>query len=153
MTARDPIGFDAPDTNLHGYILGDPINAIDPSGNSGLAADALPAMSLNFGLAGIRSITAAQVIRSAAIPILGFLSWEAYTHFTKGGKQYPSNYVLEEAKAEAQSTGRSICDILAAKLGSAILTNASTKYIRDIRQAQKFAGCRGSTYSDSSKPE
>ena len=28
-TARDPIGFAGGDTNLYGYVLGDPVNAID----------------------------------------------------------------------------------------------------------------------------
>ncbi len=31
-TARDPIGFDGGDTNLYGYVLGDPVNGIDPDG-------------------------------------------------------------------------------------------------------------------------
>jgi RHS repeat-associated protein len=31
-TAKDPIGFAAGDTNLYGYVLADPINAVDPSG-------------------------------------------------------------------------------------------------------------------------
>jgi len=31
-TARDPIGFDGGDTNLYGYVLGDPVNFIDPEG-------------------------------------------------------------------------------------------------------------------------
>jgi RHS repeat-associated protein len=31
-TARDPIGFDGGDTNLYGYVLGDPVNGIDPTG-------------------------------------------------------------------------------------------------------------------------
>uniref|UniRef100_A0A486XHH7 Rhs family protein n=1 Tax=Rheinheimera sp. BAL341 TaxID=1708203 RepID=A0A486XHH7_9GAMM len=31
-TARDPIGFAGGDTNLYGYVLGDPVNFIDPSG-------------------------------------------------------------------------------------------------------------------------
>jgi RHS repeat-associated protein len=31
-TAKDPIGFDGGDTNLYGYVLGDPVNFIDPMG-------------------------------------------------------------------------------------------------------------------------
>lgn len=31
-TARDPIGFAGGDTNLYGYVLGDPVNFIDPDG-------------------------------------------------------------------------------------------------------------------------
>jgi len=30
--AKDPIGFDGGDSNLYGYVLGDPINRIDPEG-------------------------------------------------------------------------------------------------------------------------
>jgi len=31
-TAKDPIGFDGGDTNLYGYVLGDPVNFVDPMG-------------------------------------------------------------------------------------------------------------------------
>jgi len=31
-TAKDPIGFSGGDANLYGYVLGDPVNGIDPSG-------------------------------------------------------------------------------------------------------------------------
>ncbi len=31
-TAKDPIGFDGGDMNLYGYVLGDPVNLIDPEG-------------------------------------------------------------------------------------------------------------------------
>jgi len=31
-TAKDPIGFDGGDSNLYGYVLGDPVGGIDPSG-------------------------------------------------------------------------------------------------------------------------
>jgi RHS repeat-associated protein len=31
-TTKDPIGFGAGDANLYGYVLGDPVNLVDPSG-------------------------------------------------------------------------------------------------------------------------
>jgi len=31
-TAKDPIGFSGGDSNLYGYVLGDPVNFVDPSG-------------------------------------------------------------------------------------------------------------------------
>jgi len=31
-TAKDPIKFDGGDTNLYGYVLGDPVNFLDPNG-------------------------------------------------------------------------------------------------------------------------
>jgi len=31
-TAKDPIGFDGGDSNLYGYVLGDPVSGIDPLG-------------------------------------------------------------------------------------------------------------------------
>ena len=31
-TAKDPIGFQGGDSNLYGYVLGDPVNKIDPLG-------------------------------------------------------------------------------------------------------------------------
>ncbi|MEK6772790.1 MAG: PKD domain-containing protein [Bdellovibrionota bacterium] len=34
---KDPIGFSGGDTNLFGYVMGDPVNLIDPSGRFGIA--------------------------------------------------------------------------------------------------------------------
>jgi len=31
-TAKDPIGFAGGDSNLYGYVLNDPVNFVDPSG-------------------------------------------------------------------------------------------------------------------------
>ena len=36
-TAKDPIDFSDGDTNLYGYVLGDPVNFIDPEGKFWLA--------------------------------------------------------------------------------------------------------------------
>jgi RHS repeat-associated protein len=35
-TAKDPIGFSGGDSNLYGYVLGDPVNFIDPTGEFGV---------------------------------------------------------------------------------------------------------------------
>ena len=45
-TAKDPIGFDGGDTNLYGYVLGDPVNFVDSTGEAvnvaaGLAGGAI----------------------------------------------------------------------------------------------------------------
>ncbi len=52
-TSKDPIGFNAGDTNLYGYVLNDPVNLIDPTGlSAGMAISELSAGildSLTFG--------------------------------------------------------------------------------------------------------
>ncbi len=40
-TAKDPIGFDGGDLNLYGYVLGDPVNFVDPSGKIAIIDDVL----------------------------------------------------------------------------------------------------------------
>jgi len=51
-TARDPIGFEGGDSNLYGYVLGDPINLVDPDGLIGLsqAVAAIGAITIAKGL-------------------------------------------------------------------------------------------------------
>ena len=40
-TAKDPIRFDGADSNLYGYVVGDPVNLVDPEGrNAAALADA-----------------------------------------------------------------------------------------------------------------
>jgi len=40
-TAKDPIGFGGGDSNLYGYVLGDPVGLVDPSGLSSSFSDCL----------------------------------------------------------------------------------------------------------------
>jgi RHS repeat-associated protein len=48
-TSKDPIGFAGGDTNLYGYVLQDPINSVDPSGNCPLCiAGIITAITLFF---------------------------------------------------------------------------------------------------------
>jgi len=37
--SKDPIRFDGGDTNLYGYVMNDPVNAVDPSGLMGVGSD------------------------------------------------------------------------------------------------------------------
>ena len=55
-TARDPIGFEGGDSNLYGYVLGDPVNGVDPTGLSTIAPGGNPAIGAGpFGMLGGRS--------------------------------------------------------------------------------------------------
>jgi RHS repeat-associated protein len=35
-TSKDPIDFEGGDSNLYGYVMGDPVNGVDPTGEKGL---------------------------------------------------------------------------------------------------------------------
>ena len=48
-TAKDPIDFSGGDSNLYGYVLGDPVGFIDPSGEFGIAGGAYGAVSGAIG--------------------------------------------------------------------------------------------------------
>jgi len=47
-TAKDPIGFDGGDSNLYGYVLGDPVNFVDFNGLSTLVYVAEGLTIINF---------------------------------------------------------------------------------------------------------
>jgi RHS repeat-associated protein len=47
-TAKDPIGFDGGDTSLYGYVLSDPVNFIDPTGE-------IPLLAIPFVIGGLTS--------------------------------------------------------------------------------------------------
>jgi len=56
-TAKDPIGFDGGDSNLYGYVLGDPVNFVDPEGLILIAAPFIPALIELAGYAGLGAAT------------------------------------------------------------------------------------------------
>ncbi len=41
-TSKDPIRFDGGDTNLYGYVVSDPVNFIDPSGEISVGPSPIP---------------------------------------------------------------------------------------------------------------
>jgi RHS repeat-associated protein len=54
-TSKDPILFDGGDTNLYGYVLGDPVNLVDGTGKAALAISVVPILIL--AAAGIYATT------------------------------------------------------------------------------------------------
>jgi len=56
-TAKDPIGFEGGDSNLYGYVLGDPVNFVDPEGLILIAAPFIPALVELAGYAGLGAAT------------------------------------------------------------------------------------------------
>jgi len=49
-TAKDPIRFGGGDANLYGYVVGDPVNALDPYGRESLSIDAYGFYGLGGGI-------------------------------------------------------------------------------------------------------
>jgi RHS repeat-associated protein len=61
--AKDPIRFHGGDTNLYGYVVNDPINAVDPPGTSGgTLVGTVPWVIDWAGLAGLRLLGAVSVM-------------------------------------------------------------------------------------------
>ncbi len=52
-TAKDPIDFSGGDTNLYGYVLGDPVNFVDPWGLAKICYRPLNFYGIPVGIAGI----------------------------------------------------------------------------------------------------
>jgi RHS repeat-associated protein len=77
-TARDPIRFAGGDTNLYAYVLNDPVNLADPSGEMpAMLAGALVGAGLDLALqlivngGNVSCIDLGQVARAAALGALG----------------------------------------------------------------------------------
>jgi hypothetical protein len=61
FTTKDPIGFAGGDTNLYGYVLGDPVNWVDPSGLFFSELSNFAAGTLNSFTLGISNKVAGKV--------------------------------------------------------------------------------------------
>jgi len=54
--AKDPIDFAGGDFNLYGYVLGDPVNFVDPTGQIAWVPLIIGATGLYYGVQGIMTI-------------------------------------------------------------------------------------------------
>jgi len=63
-TAKDPIRFNGGDTNLYGYVLGDPVNFVDPRGELFLAPLAIVAVGVAVAAALLAAVDAARIARN-----------------------------------------------------------------------------------------
>jgi RHS repeat-associated protein len=76
-TAKDPIGFSGGDTNLYGYVVGDPVNLVDPEGTfawvvaGGLVGAVVNVTVLVVANGGFEGLTGRQVLAATAS---GFVS-------------------------------------------------------------------------------
>jgi len=75
-TAKDPIGFNGGDTNLYGYVLGDPVNFVDPTGE-------IPLLAIPIVLGGLTSYLNAP--NYGAKPLNGLTPEAAATLCFMGG--------------------------------------------------------------------
>ena len=80
-TAKDPIGFEGGDTDLYGYVVGDPVNGVDPEGTFVVVAIPLA------GAAATTLVEAAAVVSSiiAGAAAGGYIADNVM--LSKGGKQ------------------------------------------------------------------
>ena len=85
FTTKDPISFDGGDTNLYGYMLNDPINWIDPTGE---IAFAVPIAAACLG-GGCEAIATAALAGAAAVAsvIAAELTADLITNFAKETRQ------------------------------------------------------------------
>ncbi|GEM_PF-6639895 len=69
-TAKDPIGFAGGDSNLYGYVLGDPVNFVDPTG----VIAWVPIILLVGGLQSwLNAPTPSSIPKSGATPLGNFI--------------------------------------------------------------------------------
>ncbi|MBI1937418.1 MAG: hypothetical protein HYS25_04775 [Ignavibacteriales bacterium] len=164
-TAKDPILFDSDDLNMYGYVINDPINLKDPTGNISDAAQfgVVASGVVSFGIIGaafvdeitqlmghilvksLIDISNSTISFKNSLSVYGILGGiaaaEAYQNLFSKGREKGHNYITDIAKTEAQRTGKDPCEILDKMMQQA---GNDTKLKLEIKKAQKFLGCRKS---------
>lgn len=93
-TAKDPIGFDGGDTNLYGYVLGDPVNGFDPNG-----------LEASFGKTFIKFRDGLMSVGNYTAHISGFRDYQ-------NGSIVLKNYYQKQAINKTKETLELACNII-----------------------------------------
>jgi len=155
-TSKDPIGFAGSESNLFSYVFGDPLNWIDPNGQE--AATATIGFGFGSGLwdtlvTTTQGMTVGISATGTAVVVgVGLAIWP--TPVGEGSDIVPvepaqmarpknsgKNWATEEAKSEAQVNGTTPCKELE-KMMDRAKCEGNTGKQQDIKQAQKYLGCR-----------
>ncbi|ASF45590.1 hypothetical protein CEK71_05625 [Methylovulum psychrotolerans] len=99
-TAKDPIGFGGGDSNLYGYVVGDPVNALDPKGKNAVWA---ARSGWNVGWAVGNAINDA-ITETTGLP-LGVIIYNA-THEDEGNEDYDSLEAGEAVGPDCKTLGK-----------------------------------------------
>ena len=94
---KDPIRFDGGDPNLYGYVLVDPVNYVDPSGEIPLALLLLPALSPS-------AVTALGAVGAAG---LGYCLGQMFPMAQKGKQNMKDSGLDHLSDAEIQELVKS----------------------------------------------
>ena len=123
FTSKDPIGFEGGDTNLYAYVLGDPVNNVDPGGTN--LADVL--VGIGDGGSTVLADTVNTVIDNPATRRAGIDLHMANTRelrkmlHTEGGVNYCSfGYKLGQGIGYADAIAAAALSPAAGKAGAAV---------------------------------
>ncbi len=94
-SAKDPLRFDARDTNLYGYVINNPVNRIDPSGLAGELNDLNTGIGISGVLRGISRHAIDQIISKGVSPrqLLGAVRFSRRTLLVEYQGQLQWHYV------------------------------------------------------------
>ncbi|TVQ96422.1 MAG: hypothetical protein EA398_15985, partial [Deltaproteobacteria bacterium] len=120
--SRDPILFDGGDPNLFGYVLGDPVNWVDPEGLAGCAPRERDPCQPGFWQ------RLACGLSNGGVPLVGHLcriQQMGSAVSQVGNPECPAHQAITEPLDEAyDAPGRRICDQCRTQVGRDALGSA-----------------------------